>query len=131
MGVFNDIQNALTNELAGISGLPTIYNENVEDTHVRGTSYLRPTNLPAKSELFTLNNESWHPGIYQVDIFTPIKKGTAPALLIADAIAEHFKRLSLTSGSTIVHVQEISISQARRVESWWNCYVEINYFCVA
>lgn len=131
MGVFNNIQNALHNRLSTVTGLPTVFypNESKEPSH--GTNYVKPTWLPARSQLYTLNNENYHQGIFQVDIYTQLKKGTAPLLLIADAIKEHFDNQSLTSSSTVVHIQEISISQARRVESWWNCYVEINYICVA
>lgn len=131
MSVYNDIQNALNAKLASLSGLPTIYYPNHENTPAQGTSYLRPTLLPARSELLTLNDGNMHLGIYQVDIFMQLKKGSAPILLIADAIRDGFNRQRLTSGTTITHIQQISISPAQRIESWWHCYVEVNYLCVA
>lgn len=130
MSLINNIQNALNTQLASISGLPVIYYPNVEKEPAQGTSFLRPTLLPANSTLFTLNNENEHKGIYQVDIFTQLKKGTAPILLIADAIRDNFNaHKSITSGSDVIHIQQISMSQAQRVESWWMCYVQINYLC--
>lgn len=128
MSLINNIQNALNAKLASINGLPTVYYPNVEKTPVQGTDWLRPTLLPANSDLYTLNNENMHQGIYQIDIFTQIKKGTAPLLLIADSIRDSFNAdKSLTSGGQVVHLQQISIGQAQRIESWWSCYVQINY----
>ena len=130
MSLINNIQNALNTQLATVSGLPTVYYPNVENTPSQGTSWVRPTLLPANSVLYTLNNANMHQGIYQVDIFTQIKKGTAPLWLIADSIRDNFNAVNgITSGADTVHIQEISISQAQRIESWWSCYVQINYIC--
>lgn len=130
MSLINNIQNALNNYLSGIAGLPTIYYPNVSKEPIQGTEFLRPTLLPANSELFTVNNENRHIGIYQIDIFTDLKKGTAPLWLIADAIRDGFKTIkSVSSGGDTVFIQEISISQAQRIESWWSCFVQINYLC--
>ncbi len=131
MSTFNDIQNALNTKLAATSGLPVIYYPNMDKEPVQGTSYIRPTLLPANTTLLTLNNEDMHQGIYQIDIYTELKKGTAPTLLIADAICTAFRRTKLTANSTIVHAQQISMSQAQRVESWWHMYISINYICIA
>lgn len=131
MSVFNNIQNALNTQLASLSGLPVIYYPNMQNEPIQGTPYIRPTLLPARSELLTLNNEDMHQGLYQIDIYTQLKKGTAPILLLADIIRDGFRRQSLTSSGTVVHIQNISISPTQRVESWWHCYVEVNYLCVA
>lgn len=131
MSTFNDIQNALNAKLASISGLPTIFYENIQNTPSQGTSYLRPTVLPASSELYTFTEGDLHHGIYQIDIYTQVKKGTSPMLLLADAIRDGFRRAKLTSGSTTVFIQNISISPAQQIENWWHCYVEVNYLCVA
>lgn len=131
MGVFNDIQNALNTKLASLSGLPAIYFPNDQKEPAQGTPYLRPSLLPAASELYTLNGANYHSGIYQVDIFTPLKKGTSQAMLIADIIRDGFNKQSLVKNTTIVHIQNISIGIGEREESWWHCYVEVNYLCVA
>jgi hypothetical protein len=130
MPVINNIQNALNARLASVSGLPTVYWPNVDNEPAQGTNWVRPTLLPARGELFTLNNENMHEGIYQVDIFTSLKKGTSPLWTIADAVRDHFKAVDVvTSSGANVFIQEISFSQARRIESWWSCYVEIRYLC--
>lgn len=130
MSLINDIQNALNTQLATVSGLPTVHYPNVENTPNQGTNWVRPTLLPANSDLYTINDVNMHKGIYQVDIFMQLKKGTAPLLLVADAIRDNFNAVSsLTSGSNTVYIQQISIAPARRIESWWSCYVQINYIC--
>ncbi len=131
MGVLNDIQNALNTKLDSLSGLPTIYWQNTSKEPIQGTNFIRATLLPAAGRLLTLNNENEHIGIYQVDIFTKINNGTSQALLLADIIREGFLRQSLITNTTIVHIQNISMSQAQRDESWWHMFVEINYFSVA
>lgn len=130
MSLINNIQNALNLRLSVVPGVPVIYYPNVENTPAQGTDFVRPTLLPANSILYTLNNENMHQGIYQIDIFTSIKKGTAPLWNIADSIRDNFKLIhSLTSGGDTIHVQSISFSQAQRVESYWTCYVQVNYIC--
>lgn len=128
MSLFNNIQNALNSRLATVSGLPTVYYANTEAEPTQGTNFVRATLLPAKSESYTFAQENKHQGIYQVDIFTQLKKGTAPLLLIADAIRDHFRAVkSVTSSSDTIFIQAVSLSQAQRVESFWHCYVEIEY----
>lgn len=129
--VFNDIQNALNTCLNGIAGLPTIFFPNSLKEPTQNTSYIAPMLLPARSVVYTLNNENSHSGIYQVDIYTVLKRGTATTLSIADSIRDGFNRQRLTVNGTVVNIQQISVSQSQRVESWWHCYVEINYLCVA
>lgn len=131
MGVFNDVQNALNARLNALSGLPTIAWPNDQKEPAQGTNYIRPTLLAVLDTLYTLNNEDFYRGIYQIDIFTKLKNGSAEALLLADVIREGFRRQSLTSNSTIVHTQEISTSQAERVEGFWRVMVDVNYICVA
>lgn len=130
MSLINNIQNALNTKLSSLSGSPSIAWPNTKFQPTNATSYLRPTLIPATSDLFTINNENRHKGIYQVDIFVQPEKGTSTLWLLADSIRDHFKGVtSLTSGGDIIHLQEISISQAQRVEGWWSCYVQVNYIC--
>lgn len=128
MGAYNNIQNALNTRLSTVSGLPSVAWPNVQFNPVQATSYVRPTFLPANSDLFTIANENLLRGIYQIDIFAQVKKGTAGLILYADAIRDHFNgQMSLTSSGTTTHIQEISMTPPRRVESWWSCSIEINW----
>lgn len=131
MSTLNNIQNALNGQLNSLSGLPTIYWPNDKKEPAQGANWVAAHLLPARSELYTLNDGNMHTGIYQIDIYTSLKKGTSELALLADIVRDGFNRQSYTSSGTIVHSQSISISQAQRVESWWHCYVEVNYLCVA
>jgi hypothetical protein len=129
MSLNNNIQNALTHQLSQVPSIPTIAYANADFEPEKGVDYVRPTLIPARSEMFSLE-EGKHSGIYQVDIYTELNKGTAPLLLLADSIRDKFiSDRRLTSGSDVIFIQEISISPAQRVEGWWSCYVEINYIC--
>lgn len=129
MSLNNNIQNALTKQLSLVASLPPIAYANTNFEPAKGQDYVRPTLLPAKSDLFSLN-VGRHQGIYQVDLFTALNKGTAPLLLLADSIRDKFlSQLTLISDVDTVFIQEVSISKAQRVEGWWSCYVEINYLC--
>ncbi len=130
MNVFNNIQNAFSVALNSIPLIPEIAFANVKYKPVEGVSYVRPTLLPAKSTLMTLQHESVYEGIYQIDIYTQLDKGTAPLLTIADAIRTYFiNNDTLTAGGDNISVQEINISQTQRIESWWSCYVQLTYIC--
>lgn len=136
MGIFNDIQNALNNKLSSIPLIPKIFYSNVDTDDNRaipthGIPYLRPTLMPANSTVASLDGKDYHRGIYQIDIYTQLKKGSAPILIIADQIRTAFKNADLVSNSNIIHITSISISNQRRDESFWTCHVQINYFCVA
>lgn len=129
MSLNNNIQNALTAQLSAVPSIPNIAYANSGYTPEKGVDYVRPTLIPANSEMFSLEVGK-HSGIYQVDIFTSLNKGTAPLLVIADSIRDKFiSDRTLVSGSDTVFIQEISISQAQRIEGWWSCFVEINYIC--
>jgi hypothetical protein len=129
MSVNNNIQNALTQQLASVTSIPTIVYQNINYDPQATISYVRPTTLPAKSSLYGLDVIK-EMGIYQVDIYTQVNKGTAPLLLLADSIRDKFiSQRRLTSGTDVVFVQEVSISKAQQIEGWWSCFVEINYIC--
>lgn len=130
MANFNNIQNILHTQLASIADLPDIYYPNVGDEPQQGVAYIRPTWLPAATVLNDLNGEDRSTGFLQVDIYTILKKGTAPAFEIADKIREGFKNKDLSSNGMIVHIRAVSVSQAQRVESWWHCFVQIDYYTI-
>jgi len=131
MSTFNNIQNALNIKLNSLSGLPTIFWPNTQLEPAQNQNYIRPTLIPATSTLYTLNEGDYHSGIYQVDVFVKLKQGSSEALLLADVIRDGFIRESLTEGGTLVHIQNISMSQAERIESWWRVFVEIRYLSIA
>jgi hypothetical protein len=130
MGSFSNIQRGLDTTLATLGGLPAVAWANVNYKPVLGTTYLRPSVLPASSTLMTLNEVRRNPGIYQVDIFTEAEKGLSAGLTLADSIKALFEAARrITSGSDTIFIKQISLGQGERQDSWNHIFVEINYEC--
>lgn len=128
MSLFNDLQSALQVKLNSLANRPYIAWPNVDFTPISGKTYLRPTLLPAKSTLSTLDGMQRNSGLYQIDIFTPAGIGSGAALSLADTIKDHFNESTeLTANDTIVYIQAISISAPSREEAWYRVYVQIDY----
>ena len=129
MGINNNITNALNSELSSISGLPVIYLPNSAKEPAQNVPYLRPTVMAARTDNFTLNDEHKWYGIYQIDVYTQLKKGSAPALLTADIISEHFDNLRINRNSVTVVTEVATVGTAQVQETRWHCYVEVPYWC--
>ena len=67
----------------------------------------------------------------QVDVFVKSGHGEKELLGIIDKIRTHFKaEKSLTQGSDTVNIRPMTpVSQPRRDEAWWTCFIEIHFFC--
>ena len=133
MGVFNNIQSALDTTLAGVSSIPHIVYQNVEYIPVQGTTYVRPTLLPANSPLLTISGAQKYAGIYQVDIFSPTGKGRGAALTIAENIKTAFiaNNRTITAGSDKIWVLQVNIGKGERQDAWDHIFVEIYYNCIS
>jgi hypothetical protein len=130
MGVFSNIQRALDTQLATLSGLPAVAWPNAKYVPVIGTTFIRPTVLPASSSLYTLNEVRHNPGIYQVDIFTEVEKGLNASLTLADSIKALFETdRRLTAGSDTIFIKQVSLGKGERQDAWNHIYVEINFEC--
>lgn len=130
MNTFLNIQTALDKTLAAMAGLPSVSWANIRYVPVNGTSFLRPSLLPAASELYTLSDSNRNSGIYQIDIFTPVEKGMNAGLVLADDIKTHFEsNRRISQGGNIVFIKAVSLGNSERQEAWNRIYVEINYEC--
>lgn len=131
MSVFLDISAALDSNLNSMTGLPPVAWENRKYTPVMGTLYLRPTLLSGDTVQSTLGDSGtdMNVGIYQVDVFAEAGKGKNAALVMADKVADQFKRgTDLAYNSRKVRVRNVS----RRVgvnntEGWYQVIVEVSY----
>ena len=132
MGVFSNIQNAMDTTLAAVSSVPPIAWSNVEYIPVQGTTFVRPTLMPAGSTMLTLNGTLRNPGIYQVDIFSPSGKGQGAALTVADNIKAHFESSrTITAGSDKIFILQVSLGKGERENAWDHIFVEVHYYCVS
>lgn len=131
MSIFLDISAALDTQLNTMSGLPPVAWENRGYTPVVGTLYIRPTLISGDVVQATLGDAGtdMNVGIYQVDIFAEAGKGKNEALVMADKIADQFKRgTDLTYNSRTVRVRNVSRQVGiNNVDGWFQVIVEISY----
>lgn len=124
---FANIEIALQTQLKVATTLP-IYWPNVTEAPELAASFVKPTLLPAATELFTLAEFHKFKGIYQVDIFVPLNKGTKAIYNIADAIKTSFEanRTLVANGQNVL-IQAVSMGRTQRQDAWFTTFVEINY----
>ncbi len=130
MGVFTNIETGLHTRLATLSGLPAVAWPNVAFIPTENTTFLRPTMLVDATKLNTLAGGETHSGIYQIDIYVPLEKGSSALLTLLDSIDSLFKsNKTITSGSDTVFIQAVSRGPSTRQESWYVGVIEVNYLC--
>ena len=129
MNTFTNIQAALETKLSTIPNLPPVAwpNKDFKPKHLE--TYIRPTLLVGASELYTLNNESQYSGIYQIDVYTQLDKGSKVLNQWLDTFKDAFYRQTLTSNGVRVFIQEISYGQTSRQDAWYAGFIEINFIC--
>ena len=124
---FANIEIALQTQLASAVTVP-IYWPNTEQAPQLAASYVRPTLLPAGTELYTLSSFKKFKGIYQVDIYVPLNIGSRTAYQLADAIKTSFEgNRTLTANGQNVLIQAVSMGKTERQDAWFHTFVEINY----
>ena len=131
MSVFLDISAALDGNLNSMAGKPDIAWENVKYTPAVGTIYVRPTLIPGDTTQASLGTSGTDEsiGIYQVDVFTEAGQGKNEAVVMADKIANRFKRGTVMTYNG-VNVRVISVSRQVGFNDAGGYYmipVEINY----
>lgn len=108
---FNNTQNALDTALNAVGLSEPIAWEGTGYKQLKGTAYVRTTNLTATSSVLNIaNNTQDNVGIYQIDVFWPQDgSGTGDMLTVIDSIYNYFKsNLTLTSGGQEVYIRGIS-----------------------
>ncbi len=130
MSVFLDISAALDGQLNTMPSLPPVAWENKTYEPILGTLYLRATNIQGDTTQGSLgtNGEDLTIGVYQVDVFAPAGEGKNEALVMADNIANHFKRgTDLTYNSRVVTVTSAQRGPTNQADGWFQIPVEIIY----
>lgn len=127
MGQIADVQQAFDQRLNTLAGAPDIAWENTRYNPTVGTTFIRPTLLPAESEHATLAGDQKNTGIYQIDIYVELEKGNSALLTLMDAIYDHFDSVDLTTGTTQIFLAQIARTPAVREESWLRGSIEIFY----
>ena len=124
---FNDIQAALDTRLSALAGGNPIAWPNIEYAPTGGTTYLRPSFLPAdtlQSGLGVTGLDETN-GIYQVDV---VYKANSGRTTVADAVADHFKRGTVASYNGVnVRVRSVSIAPAIFEGAWHFVPVSVSF----
>lgn len=130
MTVFVDINAALTARLEILAGSPPVAWENEDYTPVLDTLYIRPAHLPGDVSQATLGDTGTdlNIGVYQIDVFAPANQGRNAGLVVADNIANHFKRGTvLTYNSRVVRIVTAQMKPSIFEGDWFKQSVEIIY----
>ena len=123
----SDVQQALDTRLSTVSGLPDVAWPNTKHEPAINTTFVRPTLIPGSSATHNLIDEQSNPGIYQIDIYTPVGEGAAEALMLADDIYDHFARQDLSIGTVCLYINQIEVNTAQRIDSWHVLSVSVYY----
>lgn len=128
---FKDIQLALDVRLNQIAAPIAVAFENTAYKAVPGTPWIRPTVLNSRGETLDLDNAHDSPGIYQIDLFYPVNKGTADLLIKLDDIAEYFAaEKSISFNSSNILIRSISKTPSRIDDNvWFAASLEIIFNC--
>lgn len=127
---FTKIQKAFEKRLKLMTPLPPVAWTNTKYKPIEGTTWIRLTVLPAPAELDILAGSEMHEGFCQIDVFTPLDKGSSEFNTLCDRIYDWFKSTeTLQEDGLDVYLRNISQSTQRRDEAWNSGYVEIYYKC--
>ena len=104
--MLRDVTSRLDQELASISGIPSIAWPNVDFTPDTTQPYISVNNIPADGVLYSMARGQETPGTYMVNVYAPQGRGPAQAQNIADLIADHFSSNRELSGN--LYIKEIN-----------------------
>ena len=108
MSIFTNAQIALDTRLSTLTGLPSTAWENIQFDPEEGVTWVRPTTLWGSAEVTSMERLEKFVGIYQIDVFEPIKKGPGAMNTLLDSIRDHFKAsVNLTAGTDVIIIRNI------------------------
>lgn len=127
---FLNISAAMDGLLNSLNDLPPVAWENLGYKPEKGTLYLRPTLITGDTVQSSLgtNGQDRHIGVYQVDVFSDAGKGKNEAIVMADNIADLFKRGTTATydGQNVVIIQP-SRGVSATTDGWYQIPVTITY----
>lgn len=112
---------------------PAIAFENARFEPQVGTPYARADLLPAESQspvILSAGELVYESGIFQVTLHFPEGEGTKKALVMAEAVREHFpKGLRLQSeGLTVIVKKRASVAGGFNENGWYVVPISVPYF---
>lgn len=133
--IFTDIKAALNTQLNSMAGKPPIAWQNYGYEPVKGTLYIRPTDLSGSFEQVSLGagGNDQVTSVYQVDIFAPSGQGSGASTAMAELIANQFKRGTYPAyGGLTLRVKSVSPPKEgiNTEEGWYHTFIEITYTAI-
>jgi len=127
---YSIIQDLLDEQLATVTGLPTLSRENTRNEPKTNVPYSRSTLLPIETTARTTHTDEFQ-GLYQVDLFYPQSKGYKDAAEKADSVIAAFQRgLELVEGDVRVHVRMSWREVAQPFQQFYNVPVMVRWSCL-
>ena len=124
MTIATTIMNTLNARLAALPGITNVAWPNDGFDRIPDEINLSVFLLPANNATETLDYTESNKGVYQVTVSAPIGNGPAPALDMADSIADHF---AADRNLGDIRIRQASISGGSVEGPWYNVAVSINY----
>lgn len=131
---FTDISAALDKHLNDMVGKPPVAWPNYPYEPVNGTLYARPTNLSGSFAQVTLGStgQDQADGIYQIDIFAPSGEGKYESSVMADLIADRFKRGAYPAYNGLtLRIKSATLREGiNENNGWYHTFVEVVYTAI-
>ena len=129
MSLFADTRIALESHLNTLPNKPPIAWENSPYSPSENTAFLAAYLIPSPSNIADLQWLQENRGIFQVDIFVPLEKGTGKLNTLADDICDHFKAQVLEQNDAIIEIGACSFRYVGGEGTWYKGIIEIGYLC--
>ena len=130
MNAYQEIQDALTKSLLGLSLGLDITQENVDfdPLKITGDQYLDPSFLTNEKTSLdkTLFDEGT--GVYQIKVYTKSGIGTKESTELTDTLINYYKHnLNLIEGDQCVVIINSGKNQGRNENGWWVIDVSVSF----
>jgi len=130
--VFRDIEHALNAMILTAVGSTPLAWENMRYEPTVGTSYIQVFHAPLRTTPESLGYGGFtaHRGITQLNVHTPVERGTRAAITLADQLTGVIRRGVVTTYNTVpVRILGLSLGTVDIQKAWAILPVTINWHC--
>ena len=130
--VFRDIEHALNAMILTAVGSTPLAWENMHYEPTVGNSYIQVFHAPLRTTPESLGYGGFtaHRGITQLNVHTPVERGTRAAITLADQLTGVIRRGVVTTYNTVpVRILGLSLGAVDIQKAWAILPVTINWHC--
>jgi len=130
--VFRDIEHALNALILTAAGSTPLAWENMRYEPVIGTSYIQVFHAPLRTTPESLGYAGFtaHRGLTQLNVHTPVERGTKAAVTLADQLTGVIRRgIVATYNGVPVRILGLSLGPTDIQKAWAILPVTINWHC--